>query len=59
MADDLRNAASAPGLARDSAAARQVDDRRLANRRLAFILASIALVFFLGFIARIALYGPH
>jgi hypothetical protein len=33
--------------------------RRRANVRLACILASIALVFFVGFIARIALYGPN
>lgn len=33
--------------------------RRRANVRLAWILASIALTFFIGFIARIALYGPH
>lgn len=33
--------------------------RRRANVRLALILASVALAFFVGFIARIALYGPN
>lgn len=49
MADDLRSAA--PGA--DAVA------RRRANVRLALILASVALIFFLGFIVRIALYGAH
>jgi len=30
------------------------EDQKKANRRLALILASIAIVFFLGFIARMA-----
>jgi hypothetical protein len=33
------------------------DDRRKANVRLALILASIAIVFFLGFIAKSAFFG--
>ena len=33
------------------------DDRRKSNVRLALILASIAVVFFLGFIAKMALQG--
>ena len=33
------------------------DDRRKSNARLALILASIAVVFFLGFIAKMALLG--
>jgi len=32
-------------------------DQKKANRRLALILASIALVFFIGFMARAALFG--
>jgi len=32
-------------------------EQKKANRRLALILASIALVFFIGFIARAALFG--
>lgn len=35
------------------------DRRRKANIRLGLILASMALVFALGFVAKIALYGPH
>ena len=35
----------------------QVDDRKKANRRLGLILASIAVVFFLGFVAKMALLG--
>jgi hypothetical protein len=36
------------------------DERqRKANVRLALILASVALVFALGFIAKIAFMGPH
>ncbi|MDE2605410.1 MAG: cytochrome oxidase small assembly protein [Burkholderiales bacterium] len=33
------------------------DDRKKGNLRLALILASVALAFFLGFIAKIALLG--
>ena len=33
------------------------EDRKKSNLRLALILASIALVFFLGFIAKMALLG--
>lgn len=33
------------------------DDRKKGNTRLALILASIALVFFLGFIGKIVLLG--
>ena len=33
------------------------DDRKKSNLRLALILASIALVFFLGFIAKMVLLG--
>ena len=33
------------------------DPRRKANVRLALILASIALIFFFGFIAKSALFG--
>jgi hypothetical protein len=33
------------------------DDRKKSNVRLALILASIALVFFVGFIAKIVLLG--
>jgi hypothetical protein len=37
-----------------------LDERqRKANLRLALILASVAAVFALGFVAKIALYGPH
>ena len=36
------------------------DERqRKANLRLALILASVALVFALGFIGKIAVMGPH
>jgi hypothetical protein len=34
------------------------DAQRRANRRLGWILASVALVFALGFIAKISLMGP-
>jgi hypothetical protein len=34
-----------------------VDPRRKANVRLAIILASIAVVFFVGFVAKHALFG--
>ena len=35
-----------------------VDDRRSkANLRLALILASVAIVFFVGFVAKMALFG--
>ncbi|MEY4713266.1 MAG: hypothetical protein RIS88_2716 [Pseudomonadota bacterium] len=33
------------------------DDRKKANKRLALILASIVAVFFLGFMAKMALLG--
>jgi hypothetical protein len=33
------------------------DDRKKSNLRLALILASVALVFFLGFIAKMILLG--
>ena len=33
------------------------DEQRKKNLRLALILASIAIVFFLGFIAKFALFG--
>jgi len=33
------------------------DDRKKSNLRLALILASIALVFFLGFVAKMVLMG--
>ena len=33
------------------------EDQKKANRRLALILASIAVVFFVGFIARMAFLG--
>lgn len=49
MASDPRSAT--PGAGEDAS--------RRANVRLAWILASIALTFFIGFIARIALYGPN
>jgi hypothetical protein len=32
------------------------DERKKANRRLGFILATVAIVFFLGFMARMALF---
>ncbi|MFT3817684.1 MAG: cytochrome oxidase small assembly protein [Rubrivivax sp.] len=35
------------------------DIRRKANLRLALILATVALVFGLGFVAKIWLLGPH
>lgn len=35
------------------------DRRRKSNVRLGLILASVALVFALGFVAKIAFYGPH
>jgi hypothetical protein len=34
------------------------EQQRRANRRLAWVLASVALVFSLGFVAKIALLGP-
>jgi len=37
--------------------AKQDDERRKSNLRLALILASVAVVLFLGFIARMALMG--
>jgi hypothetical protein len=33
-------------------------EQQRANRRLAWILASVALVFALGFVAKIAVLGP-
>ena len=36
----------------------QSDEQRKANRRLALILASVALVFLVGFVAKIVLLGP-
>jgi hypothetical protein len=33
------------------------DERKKANLRLAIVLASIAVVFFIGFVAKIALFG--
>jgi hypothetical protein len=33
------------------------EERKKANLRMALVLASIALVFFLGFIAKFALFG--
>jgi hypothetical protein len=39
------------------AMARNDEHRRKGNMRLALILASVALVFFLGFIARMVLLG--
>ncbi|MDI4632559.1 cytochrome oxidase small assembly protein [Pelomonas sp. V22] len=35
----------------------QTPEQRRANRRLALILASVALVFAVGFVTKIALYG--
>jgi hypothetical protein len=32
------------------------DDRKKANRRLGFILATVAIVFFIGFMVRMALF---
>jgi hypothetical protein len=41
-----------------SGASDVVDDRRSkANLRLALILASVAIVFFVGFVAKMALFG--
>ena len=37
----------------------QPDPQRRGNLRLALILASVAAVFFLGFVAKIALYGSR
>lgn len=34
-------------------------EQRKANLRLALILASVALAFALGFVAKIWLFGPH
>lgn len=34
------------------------EQQRKANRRLALILATVALVFAVGFVAKIALLGP-
>ena len=34
------------------------EQQRKANRRLALILATVALVFAAGFVAKIALFGP-
>ena len=39
------------------AMAKDDEDRKKSNLRLALILASIALVFFLGFIAKMVLLG--
>ncbi|GAB3770984.1 hypothetical protein GCM10028796_38890 [Ramlibacter monticola] len=39
------------------AMAKDDEDRKKSNLRLALILASIALVFFLGFIAKMTLLG--
>ena len=39
--------------------ARQSDEQRRANVRLALILASVALLFGLGFAAKIWLLGPN
>ena len=36
----------------------QSDEQRKANRRLALILASVALMFLAGFVAKIVLLGP-
>ena len=36
----------------------QSDEQRKANRRLALILASVALMFLVGFVAKIVLLGP-
>ena len=41
----------------DDTESRSAQARRKGNRRLALILASIALVFFLGFVAKMALQG--
>ena len=35
------------------------ENQRRSNLRLALILASVALVFFLGFVAKIALFGSR
>ena len=35
----------------------QTDEQKKSNRRLGLILASVALVFFLGFLARMMFYG--
>jgi len=35
------------------------EEKRKANLRLALILASVALLFFFGFMARFALFGGH
>jgi hypothetical protein len=35
----------------------QTQEQRRANRRLALILASVAAVFAIGFVTKIALYG--
>jgi hypothetical protein len=35
------------------------DDKRRQNRRLGIILASVALVFFLGFMAKVAMLSSH
>ena len=39
------------------ASAMREDDRKKANLRLALILASVALVFFVGFMAKMVLLG--
>ena len=36
----------------------QTDEQRKANRRLGLILATVAIVFALGFVAKITLLGP-
>ncbi|HJV67798.1 cytochrome oxidase small assembly protein [Ideonella sp.] len=36
----------------------QSEQQQRANRRLAWVLASVALVFALGFVAKIAVLGP-
>jgi hypothetical protein len=38
--------------------ARPTEEQQRANRRLAWALASVALVFALGFVAKIALLNP-
>lgn len=38
--------------------ARPTEEQQRANRRMAWVLASVALVFALGFVAKITLLGP-
>ena len=48
---------SANGPGQPTVVSRSPDARRPANLRLALVLASVALVFFIGFVGKIVLFG--